>query len=93
MQRTYSYAPIRYTRPSITSHSSSSTSLQKSLDPALDGGERMSLRNVGKTMHVIMNIKDQFLEKMPSSVTLVLMRFLSRQQAVKLYLALHKSQF
>jgi len=38
-----------------------------------------------------MNIKDEFREKMPSSLTLVLMRFLSKQQAVKLYLALHKS--
>jgi len=38
-----------------------------------------------------MNIKDQFLEKMLSSLTLVLMRFLSKQQAVKLYLALNKS--
>jgi hypothetical protein len=38
-----------------------------------------------------MNIKEEFLEKMPSSLTLVLMRFLSKKQAVKLYLALHKS--
>ena len=52
----------------------------------------LALLGAHHILHVSrIRVKDQFLEKMPSSLTLVLMRFLSKQQAVKLYLALHKS--